>query len=201
MPTPNYSVRAYVAALGYERIIPTLTAFVEEHDLDLVATYVEDDAGQTFKRPELLRMLTEAKPYDMLLCDRVKRLGRLKAPEWQELRRIIREKRLRVIALDVPGSWAAMDAKSHEPNLMNELLLDILGAVSSRQHEERLRKAQAGIDKAKADGKYKGRVPDAALHERIKLLLAEGVSIRKIATVCDCAKSTVQAVKSAQAAG
>ena len=198
MPTPNFSVRAYVAAQGYERNISALNAFVEEHGRELVAAYVEEDAGGVnMKRPQLFNLLAEAQAGDVLLCDRVRRLGRLKETDWKTVRQVIQEKQLRVVALDVPGSWAAMGRDGY-PEVMNELLLDILGAVSLRQHQERMRNAQAGIDKAKEAGVYKGRVPDAALHERIRLLLAEGVPIRKIATVCDCSKSTVQAVKAAQ---
>jgi DNA invertase Pin-like site-specific DNA recombinase len=197
MPTPHFSVRGYVAAQGYERNISALNAFIEEHGRELSAVYVEEDAGGAMTRPQLFTLLAEAQAGDVLLCERIRRLGRLKETDWKTVRQVIQEKQLRVVALDVPGSWAAMGRDGY-PAVMNELLLDILGAVSLRQHQERLRNAQAGIDKAKEAGLYKGRVPDAALHERIRLLLAEGVPIRKIATVCDCSKSTVQAVKAAQ---
>lgn len=60
--------------------------------------------------------------------------------------------------------------------------------------EGQLRRLQ-GIKRAKAEGKYKGRPIDAELHARIKLCLDVGMPIRKIATVCGCAKSTVQRVQ------
>lgn len=64
--------------------------------------------------------------------------------------------------------------------------------------ERQLRRLQ-GINRAKAEGKYKGRPIDADLHARIKLCLDVGMSIRNTATVCQCAKSTVQRVQSAAA--
>jgi DNA invertase Pin-like site-specific DNA recombinase len=192
MPTPIRPARVYVAALGYERIIPALNAAAEKYGWAFTATYVEEDAGQTLIRPELMRLLREVQRGDVLLVDQIKRLGRVKAKDWQELRRVVVEKELRLVALDVPSSFPSI---VQAWNATNDLLLDVLGAVNSRQHEDRLRKAKEGIDKAKEAGVYKGRVPDAALHDRIKLLLAEGVPIRKIATACECAKSTVQAVK------
>lgn len=192
MPTPIKPARVYVAALGYERIIPTLTEVTQEYGWAITDTYVEEDAGQTLSRPELMRLLRESLRGDVLLVDQIKRLGRLKATDWKELRRVVVAKELRVVALDVPSSFPSIVQTLQGAN---ELLLDTLGAINSRQHADRLRKAKEGIDKAKEAGVYKGRVPDAALHERIKLLLAEGVPIRKIATVCECAKSTVQAVK------
>lgn len=200
MPTHTHPACAYVSALGYERTVPALNAAAKKYGWDITDTYVEDDTGQTLHRPELMRLLRETLPGDVLLVDQIKRLGRLKATAWAELRRIVAEKNLRLVALDVPSSFQVGLTVS-EQETVNALLLDVLGAVNSRQHEDRLRKAKEGIDKAKEAGVYKGRVPDSALHERIKLLLAEGVSIRKIATVCDCAKSTVQAVKAAQSAG
>jgi DNA invertase Pin-like site-specific DNA recombinase len=196
MPTPIRPARAYVAALGYERIIPALTEATEKYGWAITDTYVEDDAGQTLNRPELMRLLREAVKGDVLLVDQIKRLGRLKATDWQELRQVVVTKELRLVALDVPSSFPSIVQTLQGANA---LLLDTLGAVNSRQHEDRLRKSKEGIEKAKEAGVYKGRVPDAALHERIKVLLAEGVSIRKIAMVCDCAKSTVQAVKGAMA--
>lgn len=50
----------------------------------------------------------------------------------------------------------------------------------------------------KADGAYKGRPVDAKLRDRISELLADGKSVRKVASLLECSTTTVQKVKSAQ---
>lgn len=61
-----------------------------------------------------------------------------------------------------------------------------------------LRRLQ-GIAQAKAAGIYKGRQNSEDLHVRAKLGLRWGISVRKLAVLCDCAKSTVQRIQASQA--
>ncbi|WP_345870871.1 recombinase family protein [Shewanella algae] len=70
--------------------------------------------------------------------------------------------------------------------------LSMLAVFAEFEHGIRAERVAAGVAKAKAEGKYKGRAPDVAKHERIKALRAEGVSLRKIANECGCSLSTVQ---------
>lgn len=70
--------------------------------------------------------------------------------------------------------------------------LSMLAVFAEFEHGIRAERVAAGVAKAKAEGKYKGRAPDTAKHERIKALRAEGVSLRKIANECGCSLSTVQ---------
>ena len=48
---------------------------------------------------------------------------------------------------------------------------------------------------AKAEGAYKGRQIDESLHQRVRELLVDGKSIRKVAELIGCSTQTVQRVK------
>lgn len=53
----------------------------------------------------------------------------------------------------------------------------------------------AGIEKAKADGRYKGRPVDEDLHKRVKELLKAGMGIRATARHAQCSTTTVLRVR------
>src|SRR5215470_11948766 len=62
------------------------------------------------------------------------------------------------------------------------LLLTMLGAIGQFEREMMLERQREGIAKAKADGKYKGRVPTVRRQsEVIRKLAAEGVRAAEIA--------------------
>lgn len=78
---------------------------------------------------------------------------------------------------------------------VNGMLLDILAVVARKDYEDRRRRQAEGIAKARNDGVYKGRPADAKLRQRISELLADGKSIRKVASLLECSTTTVQRVK------
>nr|AVI43705.1 hypothetical protein [Klebsiella pneumoniae] len=53
---------------------------------------------------------------------------------------------------------------------VNGMLLDMLAAIARKDYEDRRRRQSEGISKAKAEGKYRGRVADAQKHELIRTL-------------------------------
>jgi len=75
------------------------------------------------------------------------------------------------------------------------MMLDMLAAIARKDYEDRRRRQQQGIDKAKQEGQYKGRSIDADLHRRILSCLTSGMSLRKTAETVGCALSTVQRAK------
>ena len=66
-------VRAYLRASTNEqdatRARAQLQAFAAERDLSIAATYVESESGAKLARPELFRLLSDARPGDILLVD------------------------------------------------------------------------------------------------------------------------------------
>ena len=76
-------VWAYLGASTNEqdatRAREQLEAFAAEHGLRIAAFYVENESGAKLARPELFRLLSDAKPGDVLLIEQVGRLSRLAA--------------------------------------------------------------------------------------------------------------------------
>ncbi|EBP9218964.1 recombinase family protein, partial [Salmonella enterica] len=75
---------------------------------------------------------------------------------------------------------------------VNGMMLDMLAAIARKDYEDRRRRQSEGISKAKAEGKYRGRVADAQKHELIRTLrLVNGKSLRETARLAGVSKMTV----------
>jgi DNA invertase Pin-like site-specific DNA recombinase len=63
-----------------------------------------------------------------------------------------------------------------------ELILNVLGSVAQFERSMMLERQREGVAKAKAEGKYKGRVPTARLKaDRIRALREQGLTTGQIA--------------------
>ncbi|WP_338506829.1 recombinase family protein [Pseudomonas poae] len=203
-------IRAYLRASTNEqdatRAKDQLRAFAAENGQRVVSWYVENESGSTLQRPELFRLLDDCEAGDILLIEQVDRLSRLNEVDWQKLRAELKAKGVLVVALDLPTSHQSMqparkgdDFTARMLTAINDMLLDMLAAVARKDYEDRRRRQAQGIEKAKADGAYRGRATNEALHSHIAELLKEGKSIRKVADLLGCSTNTVQRVRQMQA--
>lgn len=201
-------IRAYLRASTNEqdasRARADIKAFADQHGQRIASYYTENESGATLQRPELMRLLADCEPGDVLLVEQVDRLSRLTEADWQALRAELTAKGVLVVALDLPTSHGAMAAGAGADDFttrmlgaVNAMLLDMLAAVARKDYEDRRRRQAQGIEKAKADGAYKGRATNEALHSHIAELLKEGKSIRKVAGLLGCSTNTVQRVRQA----
>ncbi|MBW9238460.1 recombinase family protein [Pseudomonas carnis] len=201
-------IRAYLRASTNEqdasRARADIKAFADQHGQRIASYYTENESGATLQRPELMRLLADCEPGDVLLVEQVDRLSRLTEADWQALRAELTAKGVLVVALDLPTSHGAMAAGAGADDFttrmlgaVNAMLLDMLAAVARKDYEDRRRRQAQGIEKAKADGAYKGRATNEALHSHIVELLKEGKSIRKVAGLLGCSTNTVQRVRQA----
>jgi DNA invertase Pin-like site-specific DNA recombinase len=200
-------IRAYLRASTTEqdanRARGQLREFAQGFGHRVASYYVENESGATLRRPELFRLLADSEPGDILLVEQVDRLARLNEADWGELRSTLQSKGVLVVALDLPTSHQAMSAVKATTDdftgrmlaAINTMLLDMLAAVARKDYEDRRRRQAQGIERAKACGAYQGRKIDEDLHSRIRLLLNDGKSIRKVSGLLGCSTSTVQRVK------
>lgn len=198
-------IRAYLRASTRDqnasRARDPLAAFATDNGMAVASWYIENASGATTNRPELHRLLTDSQPGDVLLVEAIDRLSRLPAEDWQNLRAEIDAKRIRVVALDLPTSHAAMKDTTGDEftarmlDAINRMMLDMLAAIARKDYEQRRERQVQGIERAKQAGKYQGRPIDREKHKRIIELLDAGLSIRKVAEHARCSTSTVQAVK------
>ncbi len=175
-----------------------LTEFAALHGHRIAGWYVENASGASLNRPELTRMLSDMEPGDVILIEQVDRLSRLNDAGWETLRKEIADKRLSVVSLDLPTSHMALtnavsdDFTRSMLKAVNGMMLDMLAAIARKDYEDRRRRQAEGINKAKAEGKYRGRVANAQKHELIRTLrLDHGKSLRETARLAGVSKMTV----------
>lgn len=196
-------VRAYLRASTDDqdatRARETLRTFATEHGTRIAATYVENASGTLLDRRELLRLLADAEPGDVLLVEAVDRLSRLDRATWDQLRERIAQAGLQVVSLDLPLTHSLLrpaaaggdSAQEWMTRAVSQMFLEFMAAFARKDYETRRARAAQGIAKAKAAGVYKGRPRDEQLHARISECLARGMSVRGTARLLECSTSTV----------
>lgn len=196
-------VRLYLRASTKEqnatRAENCLETFTEEKGLRIASRYIENESGASLDRPELFRLLADCNPGDILLVEQVDRLSRLNASDWERLRSEIRNRQVRVVALDLPTSWQLAasgndDFTARMADAINGMMLDMLAAIARKDYEDRRRRQAQGIAKAKADGKYKGRPDDTELQSNIATMLSKGMSYSDIQKAIGCSRATIAKV-------
>ncbi|HFK4837482.1 MULTISPECIES: recombinase family protein, partial [Enterobacteriaceae] len=145
-------------------------------------------------RPELFRLLRDCQQNDILLIEDVDRLSRLSGEDWNKLKKMIRQKDIRVMAVNVPTTWINSGMSEFDSRLfaaINDMLLDMLAAVARRDYEQRRERQKQGIEKARKDGKYKGRKPNQARYDAINRLIESGSSWSQVQKVPGCSRGTI----------
>src|SRR5580693_166608 len=130
-------VRAYLRASTSDqdanRARDQLRTFAAERKLTIAAWYVENESGAKLARPELFRLLADSQAGDVILVEQVDRLSRLTTGDREKLKAEISARRVRVVALDLPTSWAMVTGNGDEFmarmfDAINGMLLDMLAA-------------------------------------------------------------------------
>ena len=148
-------------------------------------------SGKDTKRPGLKAMLDYVREGDEIHVHDISRLAR----NLEDLLTMVKELTNRGISICFHKENLTFTG---EPSPMQELMLSMLGSVYQFERSMLRERQLEGIQQAKAKGKYKGRPTDSKLHDTIKKLKTEGLSLRNIAKECGCALSTVQRALSAE---
>lgn len=150
--------------------------------------FVDYVSGSTRERQELNRMLQHIREGDEVFIHDISRCAR----NLQHLLELVKEITSKKVKLHfVKESLTFTGDKS---NPMEVLLLSLLGSVYQFERSMMLERQREGIAKAKSKGKYKGRKPTVDKGAILELL-AEGNSMRKVATMTETSLSTVTRVK------
>jgi DNA invertase Pin-like site-specific DNA recombinase len=196
----THFIRAYLRASTHEqdaqRARASLDRFAHEHGVVICNYYAENESGAHLKRPELFRLLEDSRPSDVLLVEDIDRLSRLANAEWERLKGLIRERKVRVVAVNVPTTWQHLSPTLNEFDArmfgaINDMLLDMLAAIARRDYEQRRERQKQGIEKAQAAGKYRGRKIDQERYHAINRLLASGNSWNIVQRTLGCSRSTI----------
>lgn len=134
------------------------------------------------QRPQLRAALDWVRDGDTFIVTRPDRLARsvtdlLKIVEDLKARNVT----VRIMSMGVDTSTAT-----------GMLILQVLGAVSQWERNVMLERQRAGIAKAKAEGRYKGRAPTARVQTpEVLRLKAEGKTVAQIAEAVGISRASV----------
>jgi DNA invertase Pin-like site-specific DNA recombinase len=143
----------------------------ERYDHDAVVC--ETFTGTTTDRPKFNDLLAKLESGDTLIVFHVSRLGR-KTSEVLETVEQLQHKKVAVFVDQLQG----IDITSG----VGKMLFTMLSGLAELEREQMLERQRIGINRAKAEGKYKGRQPvDNDVVASAKLLLESGMTKQKVA--------------------
>ncbi len=190
-------LRASTKDQDAERALQILQDLNQNLNLGETIVYVENYSGTKLDRPELNKLLSEANQGDTLLVESIDRLSRLTQRDFQELKRRIQEKGLRLVVADLPTTYQMIqtsDSITHSIlELINNMLIDLLATMARLDNEKRIERIKQGL--ARSGYKPTGKKANEAKHKRIKELLASGnMTKEEIAKAVNCGVATVYRV-------
>lgn len=177
-----------------------LRDFAAEHGMTIAGIYAENISGTKLDRPELLRLLDETEPSDILLCESVDRLSRLSQHEWKQLRSMIESKGLRLIVVDLPTTHQLAnsdDIASQVLRVINDMLLDLMATMARIDQQKRVERIKQGLERRKERGEAIKRRGKSAAWAEVKEKLGKfpNASAQEIAGLAKCGVATVYRVK------
>ena len=144
----------------------------------------EKKSGSTIEgRTELAGLMDFMRDGDVLCIHKLDRLGR----NTRDVLNLVHE-------LDERGcSLQVLEPAIDTGGPMGKVMLTVLGLVSEMELGFIKEHQRAGIEKAKAAGKYKGR-PTSLDHDKIKAMRAEGMGATAIARELGCTRGAIYKV-------
>jgi len=173
--------------IGYARTSTTdQNAGLEAQLRDLRAAGCEklfdEQVSSIVQREKLDEAIQYLREGDVLVVTKLDRLARSVA----HLVAMISEIEKRGASLRI----LAMNLDTQTPT--GKLMLNVIGSVAQFEREIMLERQREGIQKAKRDGKYKGRKPTATMkRDDVVALLARGAKPLDIASELQISKSSV----------
>jgi DNA invertase Pin-like site-specific DNA recombinase len=123
-------------------------------------------------------MIRDLQPEEVVVCERLDRLSRLPLAEAEQLVASIQGKGAKLAVpglVDLSDFAAAADGVARIVlESVQELLLKLALQMARDDYETRRERQRQGVELAKQAGKYAGRSPDIATHQRIVALRAAG---------------------------
>lgn len=181
-----------------------LEAEAQAAGFHVAGVYAEKGRGARADRRELLRLIEDLQPGDVVIAESIDRISRLRLSVAEALVDRIRAAGAR---LSVPGLVDLSDLVA-SPNdvakivleTVQELLLRILLQTARGDYEARRQRQQQGIEVAKQAGKYRGRAPNLARQKTIVALRTANHSIRETAQLAGCSRTWVKHIWAAHKA-
>lgn len=141
--------------------------------------YREKASGARADRPELLRMIGDLQPGEVVIAEKIDRISRLPLPEAERLVASIQAKGAR---LAVPGVVDLSDLAAEAQGVAKivleavQIMLFRLALQMARDdYEDRRERQRQGIELARQAGRYKGRRADPKRRAQVVALRKSGL--------------------------
>ena len=175
--------------IGYARVSTTdqnlETQLEQLQNAGAVKIFKEKISGVKRDRPQLLEMLNYVREGDSIVVTKLDRIAR-STKHLLEIVDLIQDKGVEFKVLNINLDTSTPTGK---------LMLTMLGAIATFEREMMLERQREGIQKAKADGRYKGRKPTARAKSKEILNLAEtGITKQAIADQLEIGVASVYRV-------
>ena len=173
MATVRIYVRASTKDQNAERALADLIKFSKAYSKKN-ESYVENYSGTKLDRPQLSKLLDDAKQGDILLVESVDRLSRLSQDEFAILKQRIKDKGLRLVVADLPTTHTiSNDSMTSEIlRVVNDMLIDLLATMAKLDNDKRKERIKQGL--ALSGYKPTGKKANTAKHNRILELANNG---------------------------
>jgi len=170
--------------IGYKRV----SSFEQNTDrqldgIKLDKVFEDKASGGSADRPELTRMLDHAREGDVIMVHSIDRLAR----NLSDLLELLKDFKTNGITIKFVKEGLEFTS---DDNPFQQLQMQIIGAVSEFERSMIKARQREGIEKAKADGRYRGGKKSLD-REKVLNLIAEGVGPAKIAKQLNVARSSV----------
>jgi DNA invertase Pin-like site-specific DNA recombinase len=164
----------------------------------VAGVYREKASGARADRPELLRMIDDLQPGDVVIAEKIDRISRLPLAEAEQLVASIRAKGAK---LAIPGLVDLSDLAAESDGVakivlesVQTLLLKLALQMARDDYETRRERQRQGVQLAKTAGKYLGRKSNTTVHQRIIALRTAGEGIERTADLAGCSVSQVKRI-------
>lgn len=121
--------------------------------------FIDKASGKNFDRPAYQSMKMMLREGDLVYIDSLDRLGRDYTGIIREWKEITQDIKADIVALDMADLFDSRKFKQQGDigRLLEDQMLSLLSYVADAERKKIRQRQQEGIEKAKAEGKYKGR--------------------------------------------
>ena len=163
----------------------------------IAGVYREKDSGARADRPELMRLIQDLQPGEAVVAEQMDRISRLPLEEAEKLVASIRERGAKIAVPGIVDLSELVESAQGVARIVlehtQELVLRIALQTSREEYESRRERQRQGIEKAKCQGKYKGRKANQKQHALI-VKLRPHHTIEETARVVGCSQSQVKRI-------
>ena len=143
--------------------------------------YSEQVSAVETSRPKFEEAVRQLRKGDVLVVCKLDRLAR-SVKDLNDITQTIEAKGAGVKILDMNLDTTTATGR---------MMMNVIGSVAQFERELMLERQRIGIQKAKEEGKYKGRPPKLDMHAEIKRMHSEGMKPSKIAEALGIGVATV----------